>query len=88
MTTADWIARIAADPASERHQKIANVKTNNSKGRVLKADATMRGKARSGHGKATPRGKANNKRQAEEEEEEPEAAAEISDAVSAPQTAA
>jgi hypothetical protein len=86
-TTADWISRIAADPAGERRQKKVNVENNNRKNKVLKADTTSRGKSRSGHGKATPRGKGNNKRQAEEEER-PEAATEISDTVSTSQTAA
>lgn len=85
MTTTDWISRIAADPALERRRKRDNVHGNNRKARVLKADTTKRGTARSNKGKASAKDATQGKRKAEDE---PKAAAEISDAVRVSQTAA
>lgn len=85
MTTTDWIARIAADPSGERRRKRDNVQGNNRKARVLKADTTKRGTARSTKDKTSAKGARDGKRKAEDESK---AAVEISDAVRISQTAA
>ncbi|KAG8164266.1 hypothetical protein KVR01_006184 [Diaporthe batatas] len=49
-TNAEWVARIAADPAGERHRKLANCKTNKGKSTILRdasrAKGTSRGRPR------------------------------------------
>ncbi|POS72758.1 hypothetical protein DHEL01_v208845 [Diaporthe helianthi] len=55
---AEWIDRIAADPAGERKAKVGNRNTNCRKASVLKEDSIQRGKARVSHTRGKGKGKA------------------------------
>lgn len=68
---ADFIDRIAANPAFERELKVKNQVINNGKKVVLKKDSAARGKSRAAHGTAKARGKGKGKkRQAADDDDD------------------
>lgn len=76
--TAEWIARIAADPVGERHKKVLNNKNNQGKASVLRKESSVRGVSR-GKGKdlkrKTPEESGTNTTTRESTAEVPDAAA-------------
>lgn len=80
MTADNLLARIAADPVGERRKKVANIKNNGTKAKVLAAESLKKGTSRKGKGKrATAEAEAAS---------EDEAGAEVSEVVVASQAAA